>query len=117
MKPSSELVNKKIKVYWPNDFDAVKSQLHTLKNKDSTEEGLARVQLAVLKLSAGDRERLTKYIEAALQDWRDVLAWAEYPMQMKSKPLTHFNLTKDEQKEAKAIRKADCEQYEAWLNN
>jgi hypothetical protein len=38
-----------------------------------------RVQLAVLKLSGGDIEKLRHNLEVARQDYRDVLYWAEYP--------------------------------------
>ena len=37
-----------------------------------------RVQLAVLKLSGGDIERLRHGLDVARQDYRDVLYWAEY---------------------------------------
>lgn len=38
-----------------------------------------RVQLAILKLSAGNEEKLHEFIAVAKQDYRDVLFWAEYP--------------------------------------
>jgi hypothetical protein len=36
-----------------------------------------RVQLAILKLSAGDEGDLLHYVSAAKLDYRDVLMWAE----------------------------------------
>ena len=38
----------------------------------------ARVQIAILKLSAGDLTRLRHDIDAAQQDYRDVIYWAFY---------------------------------------
>lgn len=38
-----------------------------------------RVQLAILKLSEGDENKLLHFVEAARQDYRDVLHWAESP--------------------------------------
>ena len=37
-----------------------------------------RVRMACLKLGKGDLGKLMNAINAAQQDWRDVLAWAEY---------------------------------------
>lgn len=39
----------------------------------------ARVRQAVLVLSAGSLDELKHYVDAALEDYRDVLFWAEYP--------------------------------------
>jgi len=71
----------------------------------------ARVQLAILKLSNGDSEKLQDYIQAARLDYRDVLAWAEYPEQIRSGK-TRYNTDLDVYE---AILKADRQQYEAWL--
>lgn len=38
-----------------------------------------RVQLAILKLSCGDADRLLSTVQAANEDYPDVLWWAEYP--------------------------------------
>ena len=38
-----------------------------------------RVQLAILKLSAGSEEKVREYVAVAKRDYRDVLFWAEYP--------------------------------------
>jgi|SRR5689334_5067794 hypothetical protein len=38
-----------------------------------------RVQLAILKLSAGDEQRLLDFTGVAKQDYRDVLMWADNP--------------------------------------
>ena len=38
-----------------------------------------RVQMAILALSQGREDQLLHFVEAAKQDYRDVLYWAEYP--------------------------------------
>src|SRR4051812_43519579 len=66
-----------------------------------------RVQLAVLKNSAGSIDELLGQIQAAKMDYRDVLLWAEYP-----------SYRWDEKDETK-IQKMYCDdwqQYSNWLN-
>lgn len=81
-------------------------ELVQLSDKEHT-----RVQLAVLKLSEGDAEKLKRFIDAARIDFRDVLAWAEYPQQLRT-GATRFNTP---QEEYEAILAADRQQYESWL--
>ena len=38
-----------------------------------------RVQLAILKLSEGNEEKLREFVAVAKRDYRDVLFWAESP--------------------------------------
>jgi hypothetical protein len=45
-----------------------------------------RVQRAILKLSAGDEEKLAYFVAAAKQDYRDVLLWADSPEAAKGDP-------------------------------
>lgn len=47
----------------------------------SSEPEPARVQLAILKLSEGEKSKLQHYVEAAKRDYRDVLYWSENPAQ------------------------------------
>ena len=46
---------------------------------DPHERERERVQLAILKLSAGSEEKMREYVAVAKRDYRDVLFWAEYP--------------------------------------
>ena len=46
---------------------------------ESYERERERVQLAVLKLSEGNEEKLREFFAVAKRDYRDVLFWAEYP--------------------------------------
>lgn len=72
-----------------------------------------RVQLAILKLSEGDPAQLHSNVAAALLDYRDVLAWAEYPEQMRS-GMTAYNPSKEEYEE---IQRRDRAQYLKWLED
>jgi len=42
-----------------------------------------RVQVAILKLSAGSEEKVCEYVAVTKRDYRDVLFWAEYPEESK----------------------------------
>ena len=46
---------------------------------ESYERERERVQLAILKLSDGNEEKLREFVAVAKRDYRDVLFWAEYP--------------------------------------
>jgi hypothetical protein len=46
---------------------------------ESYERERERVQLAIVKLSEGDVEKLREYTAAAKLDYRDVLFWTENP--------------------------------------
>ena len=45
---------------------------------ESYERERERVQLAILKLSEGNEEKLRDFVAVAKRDYRDVLFWAEY---------------------------------------
>ncbi len=46
---------------------------------ESHERERERVQLAILKLSEGNEEKLREFVAIAKGDYRDVLFWAENP--------------------------------------
>ena len=50
---------------------------------ESYERERERVQLAILKLSEGNEEKLREFIAVAKRDYRDVLFWAENPAEAK----------------------------------
>jgi len=71
--------------------------------------GRERVQLAILKLcdeKAGADP--AEYVDAACGDYRDVLAWAEYPNQMRHSPSIAPKLREE-------LIAKDRAQYLAWL--
>ena len=105
-------VLRKIKQLWP---DADPQEILDLLNAygtESYETGRTRVQLAILKLSGGDRERLPDLVKMAKVDFRDVLAYAEYPEEMRTAPTEMRDMPEEE---VRSIRQSDREQYEAWL--
>jgi len=79
---------------------------------ESHETGRARVQLGILKLSGGDREQLPDLVKMAKVDWRDVLAYAEYPEEIRMNPIEMREMP---EKAARAIRERDKRQYKKWL--
>ena len=50
---------------------------------ESYERERERVQLAILKLSEGNEEKLREFVAVAKRDYRDVLFWAENPDEAK----------------------------------
>lgn len=68
-----------------------------------------RVAVTCLKLSGGDGARLKRIVSGAITDYRDILAWAEYPHQMRLGP----SAAPAEQARA---RREDMEEYAQWLN-
>lgn len=71
-----------------------------------------RVRLAILKIAAGNREQLVYWIDAALLDYRDVLAAAEYPDYMRRVPSSGALPPEEEQR----IIDSDWKQYQDWFN-
>jgi hypothetical protein len=66
------------------------------------------VQLALLKISAGDLDKLRLYTRGARTDYRDTLIPAEFYESSQAS-------SKLPAEEKQAIAKRDRENYEAWL--
>jgi len=92
-------------------FDEVISILNEY-GTEGWQRSVSRVRLAVLKLANGDLEALRREIEAAKRDYRDVLAYAEYPEYMQK--VSPSSRLADEEKER--IIRSDWNQYQNWLN-
>ena len=71
-----------------------------------------RVRVAGLKLAGGSLERLRRAMATADQDYRDVLAAAEYPTYLKRVSPTE----KDDAKRSAVIDK-DWKEYRAWFDH
>jgi hypothetical protein len=69
-----------------------------------------RVQLAILKLADGQKDRLLLCLKTAKTDFRDVVAPAEYAEYRRR----NIRLDSPPEEQAAAIE-ADCRQYEEWL--
>ena len=72
-----------------------------------------RVRLAILKLAGPDLEAIRTNFGYALTDYRDVLAWAEYPNAIKSDSWR----IPDGSPEKIRINNADQRQYQERLDN
>ena len=89
-------------------FDSVMAVLNRYESKRER----PRVQLATLKLANGDLEALQKQIRTALEDFRDVLAPAEYPESSKQGFRALLELPAEEKRR---VFDSDWRQYETWL--
>jgi hypothetical protein len=106
------MVTEKIARYWPElDPEEIFQVLDGISIAGS-EENIERVQLAVLKLSEGRQERLRELVAMARKDYRDVLAYAEYPEEMRIGFLGVKGLSPQEVED---LRRRDREQYLRWL--
>ena len=94
----------------PEQFDAVMTILSEYGTED-WQRGHHRVRLAVLKLAGGDLDAVRSQVEVAKCDYRDILAYAEYPDYMKMVPPSERIAEQDRQK----IIRSDWNQYESWL--
>jgi hypothetical protein len=123
MSRSQGSVNRKIRKVLPDQDPVTVQDILDQYGVESYEKGRARVQLAILKVfqegttgqESGEQklERLRGLVRAAKCDYRDVLAWAEYPEQIK---MGFIEMKKLTPQEGKALRKRDREQYLRWLN-
>ena len=73
----------------------------------------SRVRLAILKLAGCDLKAIQKNVGYALIDYRDVLAWAEYPQAIRN---NSWRLP-DDSPEKRQLDRADLGQYQKWLDD
>ena len=99
--------------YWPDVDPKQVTAILDAYGTASHERERTRVQLAILKLSEGNFEKLPDLVKMAKIDYRDALAFAEYPEQMGTSVSESRKLPPEERK---AIRKRDRQQYVDWLN-
>ena len=79
MPPTREQVRAACARSFPDEDAAPILAILDLYGLEPHERERERVQLAILKLSGGDVDRLLATVQAANRDCRDVLWWAEYP--------------------------------------
>ena len=117
-KPLSDLVRKKVQQSFPAEkHSRVIELLETecadnLPFTDGTPQSLERVRLAVVKVSAGNENKLCEQLEMAKRDWRDVINAAEYPEATK---LGLVEYSKLDERNRQKIDHRDREQYLTWL--
>ena len=111
-RPHGDVV-RKIKQYWPDeDTQEILDILNAYGTREM-ESGRTRVHLAILKLSEGNLSKLPELVAMAKRDYRDVIAYAEYPEQMK---LGFVKMRELSPEQRKALKKRDAKQYTQWLN-
>ena len=109
---TSKKTLEKIKYYWPDEDPEKILMILRQYGQEDYEKESPRIQLAIIKLSDGDLEKLVEYVNLAKRDYRDVLAYAEYPEEIRTGFVGMQKLTEEE---ARAIRERDREQYLNWL--
>jgi hypothetical protein len=107
-----EALQKKLALLFPDPVDAdLARQLLSEYGREEYEREASRVRLAVLKLSGPSLEKVEGYVGIAKVDYRDVLALAEYPGQLRAQT---WKMNPEEKKELEA---KDRVQFEAWLRD
>lgn len=102
-------IDAKVSKLWPAQVDEAFAALSGYSGPEAN-----RVRLAALRLCDGTLDSLRRCIEASNTDYRDVLAWAEYPREMKA-GAAPWPLTPEQQRTRQQIREADQQEYAAWL--
>jgi hypothetical protein len=105
-----DLVIAKVNRCFRYDGETKILEILDLYGNQSVETARGRVQIAMLKLCEGNLEKLQKLVRDAQADYRNVLAWAEYPEAMKKDT---WKMTDKE--EVARIRARDRKQYLDWL--
>ena len=83
MSHSREEVVAVVRKTFPESAQARVLELLDTYGVESYERERERVQLAILKLSEGNEEKLREFVAVAKRDYRDVLFWAENPEEAK----------------------------------
>jgi hypothetical protein len=68
---------------FPKDAYSRVLELLDIYGIESYERERERVQLAILKLSGGNEEKVREFVAVAKRDYRDVLFWADNPEEAK----------------------------------
>ena len=110
--PTRNLVLQKVRELFPTEDPLPIMALLDLYGTQCYERERERVQLAILKLSGGRIEQIRSHLQMAKQDYRDVLAYAEYPQEMQHSDTEMINMSGEA---AERVRKADRQQYLDWL--
>ncbi|HEX5707687.1 MAG TPA: hypothetical protein VFX96_10355 [Pyrinomonadaceae bacterium] len=105
-----EVVEAKVKSLFPDDDPA--ELLRLLDGLVPSFWGLERLQLAALKLSKGDAERLRRYVDTPERELIDLIGSAEYPYAWRIGFLNCVELPTPLQE---LIYNRDLRQYLRWL--
>src|SRR5256885_9079096 len=83
MPPTRDEVVAVVQKTFPEDAYSRVLELLDSYGIEPYERERERVQLAILKLSNGNEEKLREFVAVAKRDYRDVLFWAENPEEAK----------------------------------
>jgi hypothetical protein len=105
------LLECKLEVMFPEDFTRRKVR-KILQNYGSGmhEREPDRVRLAILKLAGAELRSVEEYTGYAREDYRNILAWAEYPRQAQQWVMPEAD-------EKQKMVDADLAEYEEWLHD
>lgn len=106
---NKNLVITKAKDCFPNENLQQVLSILNLYGLEEHEGEVERVQIAILKLSENDLQQLKEAVQEAKRDYRNVLAWAEFPDELLASTWEMNNKVND-------IRNKDKKQYLDWLN-
>ena len=115
-QPTPTVTNRDVERILQRDFPAdqvteVRAILEAY-GRERWHREVPRVRVAALKLAAGSVERLRHEVERAKDDYRDELAYAEYPGYFQRVPRGPGQLPADE---AQRVIDADWKQYQDWF--
>src|SRR5436305_7918810 len=83
MPPSRDEVIAVVQRTFPESAHSRVLELLDTYGVESYERERERVQLAILKLSQGNEEKVREFVAVAKHDYRDVLFWADNPAEAK----------------------------------
>jgi hypothetical protein len=112
IKYTRTLVLEKIKQCFPSEDPQEIIAILDEYGTEPHERERERVQIAVLKLSVENMDHLHEHVAMAKRDYRDILAYAEYPEEM-----SNSTWKIGDQETVNNIRKRDRQQYLRWLES
>ena len=109
MELTQEVVDRVVVRLFPADQVSRVHDILARYGRPDIDRELIRVRLAALKVSGGSLPDLEKAVAAAMVDYRDVLSWAEYPVELVN-PTWEMPAA-----DVTRIRTSDRSQYQEWL--
>ncbi len=113
-KQTREMVLAKVRQMFPNDDSAEILAILNLYGAQPDAPERERVELACLKLSEGNKDKLLSSVRTAIGDPRDVLAPAEYPGFCK---IGYVGVDKLDSAGRSKLIYEDLRQYLSWLQD
>jgi hypothetical protein len=110
-------VDRKLVSFWPDPAERQRAQADLSRyGMETHERETERVRLAILKLADGRLGRVRELVDAAKNDYRDVLMWAEYPGEGQALWALRADLSAEERQRLDQLRVQDRKQYREWLD-